>query len=418
MTPNTSVVLRVHRRTVWLAVVVALAKVEAFSPQTGSSRPFQTRVHQSSTTLEKPLEATVAAAPVVAVPTATTTSRKERVVEVPDLWEYNFGLQDPALALPHDLVERVSPPETFCISEEQIATLERDGVVLIKGVFDADWVQYLRRATQYQVDHPHFWAFAGTASKLYDYIQRNVWQTNKAFANFYYHSALGDVLRQCGRTDEIRISTDLLMVNPNKGFKWHQDNQNGPITPEEGIRFWITMDETPADYGAPVYLRKSHFNTAVDPQAVFVDIYQDGLQEYCHDLLEFRTQPGDMLIWHPKTIHKIDGPADGIWTSYRRVLGGTAAKGGSLYHDKRGTGGVLSDLGRHGMEDGDKLSSPFFPIVYPAFDKAEAAARDQGKVGRSAIDIVSKVGGMITSASTQKFASFFQVLGSPAMAKK
>jgi Phytanoyl-CoA dioxygenase (PhyH) len=241
-----------------------------------------------------------------------------------------------------------------------------------------------------------------------------VWQTNRAFANFYYHSPMGDVLRQCGRTDEIRVSTDLLMVNPNKGFKWHQDNQNGPITPEEGIRFWITMDETPKDYGAPVYLKGSHRNTAVDPQAVFVDIKDPALAEYSprENWLEFRTQPGDMLIWHPKTIHKIDGPADGIWTTYRRVLGGTVAKAGTIYHDKRGTGGVLSDLGRHGMEDGDPLRSPFFPIIYPKFDAKEAAERDAGQVGRSFVDIVTKVGGMATAASGEKFRSFFQVLGS------
>ena len=85
--------------------------------------------------------------------------------------------------------------------------------------------------------------------------------------------------------------------------------------------------------------------------------------------------PGDMLIWHPRTIHKVDGPSDGIWTSYRRVLGGTVAKGGSYYQDKRGSGGILSDLGRHGLEDGKPLKSSFFPIVYPKFDKKEAAER-------------------------------------------
>jgi hypothetical protein len=223
---------------------------------------------------------------------------------------------------------------------------------------------------------------------------------------------MADVLRQCGKTDEIRVSTDLLMVNPNKGFKWHQDNQNGPITPEDGIRFWITMDETPKDYGAPVYLKGSHRNNCVDPLAVFVDIEQKGLEEYKDKRLEFRTQPGDMLVWHPKTIHKIDGPPDGIWTTYRRVLGGTVAKAGTMYHDKRGTGGVLSDLGRHGMEDGDDLKSPFFPIIYPKWDPEEAATRDAGKVGRSALDIVTKIGGLATTASGQKFRSFFQVLGS------
>lgn len=337
--------------------------------------------------------------------------KREKILKEPELWQYNFGLQDPKITLPHNIVRDVTPPETYKITAEQIQTLEEDGVVLIKRVLDPEWVEYLRAATKYQTENPHFWAFAGTASKLYDYIQRNIWQTNRAFSSFYYHSALGDVLRQCGKTNEIRISTDLLMVNPNKGFKWHQDNQNGPITTEDGIRFWITMDETPAEYGAPVYLKGSHRNTAVDPSAVFIDIDQPGLEEYRNDWLEFKTQPGDMLIWHPKTIHKIDGPADGIWTTYRRVLGGTVAKGGTKYTDKRGTGGVLSDLGGHTMLNGDKLDSPYFPIIYPQFCEHEAAARDKGNVGRSFKDIVSKVSGLASSASTKKFNSFFQVLG-------
>lgn len=338
--------------------------------------------------------------------------RREKIIREPALWEYNFGLQDPNFSLPHGIEARVSAPEKFEITEEQIRTLEEDGVVHIKGVFDDEWVDYLRKATGHQVDNPHFWAFAGTASKLYDYIQRNVWQTNKAFANFYYHSAMGHVLAQCGRTDEIRVSTDLLMVNPNKGFKWHQDNQNGPITWEEGIRFWITMDETPAEYGAPVYLKGSHRNTVIGEQEVFVDPDQDGVREYKRDMLEFRTMPGDMLIWHPRTIHKVDGPSDGIWTTYRRVLGGTVAKAGSIYHDKTGTGGILSDLGKHGLEDGTKLQSTFFPIVYPNFDTEEASQRDAGKVGRSPEDILTKLGGLVGKASGEKFFSFFKVLGS------
>lgn len=340
------------------------------------------------------------------------STQSKRVLTEPNLWEYNFGLQDPKIPLPFGIVQDETPPQTFIISNDQIRSFEEDGVVHIKGVFNEKWVEYLRRATTYQVENPHFWAFAGTASKLYDYIQRNVWQTNRSFANFYYHSALGDILRQFGKTEEIRISTDLLMVNPNRGFKWHQDNQNGPIGTDDGIRFWITMDETPKDYGAPVYLKSSHKNTAVDPHAVFVDIGQKGLEDYRDQLMEFRTMPGDMLVWHPRTIHKIDGPSDGVWTSYRRVLGGTVAKGGTKYIDKRGTGGILSDLGRHGLTNGDALNSPFFPVIYPCFNKDEAVARDGGKVGRSAVEIVSKISGMATAASGRKFSSFFQVLGS------
>jgi len=342
----------------------------------------------------------------------STPLKREKILTEPALWEYNFGLQDPGIPMPHGITRDVTPPEKYEITEEQILTLEREGVVHIKGVYDEDWVDYLRKATAHQVDNPHFWAFAGTASKLYDYIQRNVWQTNRAFASFYYHSAVGHILSQVGRTDEIRVSTDLLMVNPNKGFKWHQDNQNGPITSDDGIRFWITMDETPAEYGAPVYLDGSHGNDAVDEQQVFVDIEMEGLEDYKDKKLEFRTMPGDMLIWHPRTVHKVDGPADGVWTSYRRVLGGTVAKGSTIYQDKTGSGGVLSDLGRHGLKQGDKLQSPFFPVIYPRFDKKEAADRDSGVVGRSPRDILGKLGGLAGKASGDKFYSFFQVLGS------
>jgi len=357
-------------------------------------------LHQSSKAPSTSEERTIEKGPI-----------KRRILKEPNLWEYNFGLQFPQIKLPHDIEQGKTAPEKYEITEEQIRTLETDGVVHIKRVFDDGWVGYLREATTYQVDYPHFWAFAGTASKLYDYIQRNVWQTNKSFADFYYHSAMGHVLSQIGRTDEIRLSTDLLMVNPNKGFKWHQDNQNGPIGWEDGIRFWIPMDETPKEYGAPVYLEGSHKNTVVEEQAVFVDLDMEGMEGYKQKRLEFKIMPGDMLIWHPRTVHKVDGPADGIWTSYRRVLGGTVCKANTLYEDKTGSGGVLSDLGRHGLEHGQKLESPFFPIVYPRFSEEEARARDNGEVGRNPKDIASKLGGLAGKASGEKFFSFFKVLG-------
>lgn len=408
------------------AVILFVASAQAFSPSPLSSNHLSTAGKNGAAPPKSALKSDVATTvdpastaaqqQQQAPPSATdmASPKREKILKEPALWEYNFGLQDPGLTMPHGIVAGQTAPETYQLTEEQIQILEEDGVVHIKGVFDAEWVQYLRDATGHQVDNPHFWAFAGTASRLYDYIQRNIWQTNKAFANFYYHSAMGDVLRQSGRTDEIRVSTDLLMVNPNKGFKWHQDNQNGPITWEDGIRFWITMDETPAEYGAPVYLKGSHRNDVVDEGAVFVDIEQKGLEDYNDKLLEFRTMPGDMLIWHPRTIHKVDGPSDGIWTTYRRVLGGTVCKAGTKYQDKRGSGGVLSDLGRHSLEQGDKLESSFFPVIYPRFNDNEAKERDSGKVGRSPRDIASKLSGLAGKASGDKFASFFQVLGSQA----
>ena len=60
------------------------------------------------------------------------------------------------------------------------------------------------------------------------------------------------------------------------------------------------------DHGAPVYLKGSHRNTKVSSDAVFVDLEKDGLLEY-PELLEFRPKAGDLIVWHARSIHKIDG---------------------------------------------------------------------------------------------------------------
>ena len=115
----------------------------------------------------------------------------------------------------------------------------------------------------------------------------------------------GALTGQDGPCDEVRITTDLLMVNPNKGFKWHQDNQNGPIDAfgEPGanewnaLRWWVTMDDCPADHGAPVYLRKSHLNTDVTTEAVFVDLEKDGLLAYPEVLERLRGEDADRDVF-------------------------------------------------------------------------------------------------------------------------
>ena len=154
----------------------------------------------------------------------------------------------------------------------------------------------------------------------------------------------------------------------------------------------VTMDDTPPDHGAPVYLKGSHFNDKAPPplhtevaevrsrepqkpgsqqsskalgdalrtlrmstthawtlpqfesarskrlrllsqcpgsfevqdSAVFVDLEEDDLLKY--EPLEFQPKAGDLLVWHARSIHKIDGPTSQDWgKSKRRVLGGTVA---------------------------------------------------------------------------------------------
>ena len=331
-------------------------------------------------------------------------------------WKLEYGLQSPEFRLPAGAKES-GKPQPFTITDEQREVLEEDGAVVIPGLLDKEWLEYLRSVTDWQVQNPHVWSVAGVASGLYDYIQRSVWASNEGFAEFMYYSPLASALAGLKNAKELRLSTDLLMVNPNKGFKWHQDNQNGPIDAfgdDKALRWWVTMDDSPPDHGAPVYLKGSHRNKGVTSDMVFVDLEKDGLLEY-PELLEFRPRAGDLIVWHARSIHKIDGPTSQDWdASRRRVLGGTVALDDCKYL----AGGRLlfSDMGSHGLEEGEPLKHALFPKIYPCSDPAERAEAAAGRCTRTWEGVTRMASNMF--ASMTEMSSWMNVVNVDGPKKK
>jgi len=140
--------------------------------------------------------------------------------------------------------------------------------------------------------------------------------------------------------------------------------------------------------------------------AVFVDLEKDNLLQY-PELLEFRPKAGDLIIWHSRAIHKIDGPTSQDWeASRRRVLGGTVAVDDCKYM----TGGRLlfADMGSHGMEDGDALQHALFPKLYPCSDPAERAEAAAGKCTRTWEGVGRMWGGALKSMT--EMSSFANVV--------
>eukprot|EP00435_Cladocopium_sp_Y103_P072855 s370_g41.t1 len=177
-----------------------------------------------------------------------------------------------------------------------------------------------------------------------------------------------------GRTEEVRCSTDMLLVNPNRGFGWHQDNQNGPIEFKDAIRWWVAMDACGQDgFGAPEYLLGSHRNESVSSDAVFVNL-EDGDLDTFPRKTRYTPEPGDLIIWDSRTIHRIVAPPGQKWDhgTQRRAIGGTMAKAGAVYINKGGASGI-SDLAGHTQQNGELLGGPYFPRIYPNRVKEEEA---------------------------------------------
>jgi len=326
-----------------------------------------------------------------------------------NIMNLKFGLQDPQVPLPAGVVAGQAPQQHF-LSEEQIQEFEKNGVIMIKGGMKA-WVEFLQKNTAHQIENPHFWSLVGRMSGLYDYIQRNMWMTNNGFRDFLYYSPLGHIASQLGRTEEVRVSTDMLLVNPNKGFGWHQDNQNGPIDFPDAIRWWVAMDPCGQDgFGAPEYLLGSHKNKTVSDEAVFVKLEDGDLSSYA-DSTTYVADPGDLILWDARAIHRIVAPKEQRWEEgvNRRALGGTLAKGNTIYFNKGGASGI-SDLAGHTQQNGELLSGPYFPRIWPNRVPEEEEYRAQGKiVGRSPKKMADLAVTLASNAS--KYVSFTKVVG-------
>lgn len=243
-----------------------------------------------------------------------------------NLTKLSVGVQAPEVPLPAGVVEG-QVGQRLAVSEEQIQQFEEDGVIMIKGGMK-DWVPFLRGITEDQIEKPHLWSLVGRMSGMYDYIQRNMWMTNNGFRDFLYYSPLGHIVSQLARTEEVRCSTDMLLVNPNRGFGWHQDNQNGPIEFDDAIRWWVAMDACGQDgIGAPEYLLGSHRNKSVSSDAVFVKLEDGDLSTYPRST-RYTPEPGDLIIWNARTIHRIVAPPGQKWVdgTQRRAIGGTMAR--------------------------------------------------------------------------------------------
>eukprot|EP00437_Effrenium_voratum_P004123 CAMPEP_0181423024 /NCGR_PEP_ID=MMETSP1110-20121109/13916_1 /TAXON_ID=174948 /ORGANISM="Symbiodinium sp., Strain CCMP421" /LENGTH=648 /DNA_ID=CAMNT_0023546139 /DNA_START=71 /DNA_END=2017 /DNA_ORIENTATION=+ len=321
----------------------------------------------------------------------------------------SFGVQESPVQLPAGVVAGQAP-QALQVSEEMIQQFEEDGVIMIKGAMK-EWVEYLRGVTEDQIEKPHLWSLVGRMSGMYDYIQRNMWMTNNGFRDFLYYSPLGHVVSQLAKTEEVRCSTDMLLVNPNRGFGWHQDNQNGPIDFPDAVRWWVAMDACGQDgFGAPEYLLGSHRNGSVSSDAVFVNLEDGDLTTFPRST-RYTPEPGDLIIWNARTIHRIVAPPGQKWEGgiQRRAIGGTMAKAGAKYINKGGASGI-SDLAGHEQKNGEPLGGPYFPRIYPNRVPEEEEYRAQNRiVGRSPQKIANLGVTLVSNAS--KYVSFTKVVG-------
>lgn len=261
------------------------------------------------------------------------------------------------------------------VTDDEIETFDRDGVVLLKGLFDAEWVARLRELADIDMNSSgelkHELVEPGGDGRFY--VNTFLWPRNDAFRDFVFNSPASQLAASIMGANKINIVFDQFLIKEPETPKptvWHQDLPYWPINGDKVCTLWLALDEVTVDSGAVEYVKGSHkwgnryaavaFRSDIEyseqlPPVPDIDAMRDELEFVIYEL-----EPGDCTLHHGLSVHG----AGGNMSSERRRRAYTTrwAGDGVTYYPRDG---IQPMLWEPDIEEGQALDCDLWPKVWP-----------------------------------------------------
>lgn len=272
------------------------------------------------------------------------------------------------------------------ITDDEVETFWRDGVVFLPGLFDPDWVERLAGAFDEQIGHlgPHGRNYSPDGAEGAFYMDLGVWKRNEDFRAFAMDSpAPAAAARMLGASTLHLYDDQMFVKEPGTNYPtpFHQDWTYFHFDGMQICGIWFTVDEVGPEDGALGYVRGSHrWDKAYRPVpiggAASTDLYTakpegsdaalDALPDIeanpdAYDLVYFDYKPGDCSMHHIRTIHGSKGNTSG--NKRRRAV--TARYCGDDATFLRRPYAPEQGHPLDQMRDGEPIGGPHYPKVWP-----------------------------------------------------
>lgn len=265
------------------------------------------------------------------------------------------------------------------ITEDEIETFWRDGVVVLRGVLPRGWITALEAPLESTLrsgdavdmgqlssePDPDAPAFAAGVDH---------WRHDDTFRAFAIDSPLGPIVATLLRSDRLWLWEDSVLVKePGSPFatRFHTDAGYFHLTGDQIATTWVPLDPVGPDSGMVQWVRGSHLDEAEYRPNLFVtdepipgtdgEVVPDvaASPELSARLISFELEPGDMTVHHARTIH---GAPANTSTVRRRAVSVRYCGDDARYLHRAGL------PGRPGLDevrDGDPVGGPWCPSVWP-----------------------------------------------------
>ena len=274
-------------------------------------------------------------------------------------------------------LDGVSPAE-YVISKGDIETFQKDGVVLLRGVYK-DWVETLRQGLTRNLDNPLAFAFPcesnphGEPGRFFDSYCN--WQLIPEYFDFVTHSSAASIAGQLMDSEYAQFFHEhafLKAPGTQRATPWHQDLPYYCVDGKKTASVYVSLDSADADV-AVRFVKGSHRWNKLYLPRVFEDgstlggEQTGGLEKVPdidanpenYDILTSSLAPGDVIVFDYRTLH---GTSDAEIKSMRRAFSTRWIGDDVTYCERPGeTSPPYTD---HDMHPGDKMREDWFPVIW------------------------------------------------------
>lgn len=274
-----------------------------------------------------------------------------------------------------------SRADTIPMDAAAIAAFQHDGVILLPGVFDAGWVEFMRGAVEAAMAAPGPLSdnFVKDPAKGKFFGEHFLWVRLPAFRRLALESPLPPIAAALMRSERAVLAWDQVFVKEPRTdaeSHWHQDQPYAWVDGRQNVSFWVALDEVTRESGAVQFVTGSHrWGKWYEPKSFHPDRqYASGDYEPMpdfsklaaqHEIVHHDMRPGDVVGFHLSIIHYAPGNA----TARRRRAISLRYAGDDATYAVRKRGPKLPR--DPGLKPGDPLGGELFPQAWP---RAGAAA--------------------------------------------
>ena len=258
------------------------------------------------------------------------------------------------------------------VTQDHVETYQRDGVVLVKGLFAAE-VETIRAGIERNMAEPGPYAAenlkAGEGGRFFDDYCN--WTRIPEFAEVIRGSPAAKVAADLMGSETVQVFHDHVLVKEpgtSKATPWHQDGPYYFVEGRQTISFWSPMDPVREAslrcvagshaWDRPVLPTRWLAETSFYPdEASYMPVPDPDAEGM--EIREWEMAPGDAVAFSFGTLH---GARGNTATTRRRAFSLRLVGDDARYVERPGP--TSPPFPGHGMRPGERLREDWFPVIY------------------------------------------------------